>query len=319
MRARLLASSILAIVCAPTAQAAAQTEPMAPAPERSPPTGEPKPPPYSMPWSLRGAKAATFVRLDAAIAMHDHGVSVPTVLSAGYKIVPDLAVLAKVSYLYDAIKNAENVSAFYNPVFALMYTPSLGEGMRLPIFVGTNIPMGSGGGPTKSKEYISAGNAVYSRSAFDNALFGVTFVTPMAGVGFAYIQHGLTLQVEGTIVFLKRTRGSAYELDNTRWNSSGAAHVGYAILPALTASVELRYQRWLGSNQTTTADPAKQDQLTGAIGLRTKIAFSDTVVARPGVAYIRPLDKPMSVGLLPADNPNRAPFNIIFVDFPVAF
>jgi len=279
--------------------------------------------------------ASTLVRVDAAVAMHDKGVTVPAVLTLSYKIIPDLAFLGKISYAYDAQKDTKQVSAFYNPVFGFMYTPELTTGVRLPIFVGTNIPMGAGGGGnTASPEYKTASNAIYARSGLDNALYGVNFVTPMVGVGLAYIGHGLTAQIEGTIVYLKRTRGGApgpndangnptkaYEQDNTRWNSSAGAHLGYAILPALTASVELRYQRWLSNAQPArVTDTVRQDQFTGAVGLRTRIAFSDTIVARPGVAYIRGLDKPMSKGLLTPDtNPDLAPFNIIFADLPISF
>jgi len=361
MRMRIIAPSVLGIVFAFTAQAAAQTapasSPTAPPPPAhaasgaaAPATTEPaditatggpaadvteteapapppdeapqkKPAPYSIPWNLRGAIAGTSVRLDAAIAMHDKGVTVPSILTGSFKIVPDLAALVKVPFSYDAEKGTKQVAAFYNPVVGLTYTPELAKGLRMPIFVGSNIPMGSGGGGnTKSREYVGSSNAIYARSGLDNAAYGVNFVTPMAGLGFAYIQHGLTFQVEGLIVYLKRTRGSAYELDNTRWNSTYGAHLGYAILPALTASVELRYQRWLDRTQPSTADTTRQDQFTGAAGLRTRIAFSETVVARPGVAYIRGLDPPMSKGLLAQNNsPNAAEFNIIFVDIPVSF
>ncbi|MCL2776774.1 MAG: hypothetical protein FWD73_02130 [Polyangiaceae bacterium] len=354
MKIRIIAPSVLGIVFAFTAQAAAQTAPPPtaqpqPAGAAAPATTEPagdmapdstggpaadvatpapppeeapkkKPAPYSLPWSLRGAVAGTSIRLDAAVAFHDKGLTVPGVLTASYKFVPDLAVLVKASYAYDKAKGTDSTSAFYNPVVGLTYTPQLAQGIRLPLFVGTNIPMGSGGGgSTKTPEYASTTNAIYARSGLDNALFGVNFVTPMVGAGLAYIQHGLTLQGEATLTYLKRTRGSAYEADNVRWNSTYGVHVGYAIIQALTVSAELRYQRWLSNAAPTKADTTKQDQFSGALGLRTKISFSETVVARPGVAYIRGLDKPMSKGLLAATSPDQAPFNIIFVDIPVSF
>jgi hypothetical protein len=78
---------------------------------------------------------------------------------------------------------------------------------------------------------------------------------------------------------------------------------------------EVRYQRWLSTptqlvmgNKVDIADVAK-DTLTVAIGPREHFQISKGMFLRPGIAYARALDKPLS----------DASYNVIQVDVPLYF
>ena len=151
---------------------------------------------------------------------------------------------------------------------------------------------------------------VYARSAMDNMLFGVNYVTVVAGLGLAYVANGFTIQGEAALFEAVRNRGDAYEADEHRTNLTTGLHVGYTPVKQLTLSAELRYQRWLLAPSVVAGDPSKVDQLTVGVGIRTRIeVVPDEVVLRPGVAYFNPLDDPMW---------NNG-YHVVVVDVPVVF
>jgi hypothetical protein len=143
----------------------------------------------------------------------------------------------------------------------------------------------------------------------DNALFAVNYTTLTAGVGLAFVRWGFTAQAETTILQLFRTRGDAIDKDAARTNFTSGLHLGYRLLDPLTVSVELRYQRWLSTPAAVTADPAKRDQLTFAVGLRANVPLTKTLLVRPGVSYSHPLDDPMAA----------QGYRILQLDVPVVF
>ena len=66
-----------------------------------------------------------------------------------------------------------------------------------------------GGGSTPDAAASGANAAgIAARSAMDNAMFGVNYLTVIPGVDFAYIDYKLTVQVETTLLELLRVKGS---------------------------------------------------------------------------------------------------------------
>ena len=85
-------------------------------------------------------------------------------------------------------------------------------------------------------------------------MFAVNYMTGIAGVGFAYVDHKFTAQVEATVLQLFRVRGdhAAARTDSTRTNATAGLHLGYFIIPQLSLGGELRYQRWLSTPPAAT-------------------------------------------------------------------
>ena len=135
---------------------------------------------------------------------------------AGYKFIPNFGAYGKVALTYNAPDDVpmgpKSATAFSNPLLFGLYTPELVKGLRLPLFLGATLPIGSGGGDDFDKDAKAAqGAAIYARSGMDNALFAVNRFTVAAGAGLAYIRDRVTLQTEVTVLELIRTRGKMVE------------------------------------------------------------------------------------------------------------
>ena len=294
--------------------AAVAPAPVAEPVAEAPPTPKPKPPPYSLPWQLRPAAAATVVRSDTAIAMRkspagDSGTTVASMLLGSYKVSPDLAVMVRLGVVSDSPPVGDGASAFLNPVIGGTYVFKLSKEVRLAAFLGLALPLGNGGGNTPDKLVRSAlTSGIYTRSAMDNAMFAVNYLTPFPGIDLAYVANGLTIQAEATLLQLIRARGDAVDKDAARTNFTAGLFAGYFLVPQFSLSAELRYQAWL-KNPTVPTDAANRDTVSFAVGPRVHIKLSDTAWFRPGIAYARGLDKPMT----------DAKYNIVQLDLPFSF
>ncbi|MCC6216643.1 MAG: hypothetical protein IT376_17410 [Polyangiaceae bacterium] len=270
--------------------------------------GAPKPPPYSLPWQLRPIAPANVVRLDLPVASHEGGSTYAPVLTGGYAVTPEFGALARVGYVSTAPDEGAGASGFTNPLIGALYSPKLGGELKLALFAGVALPLGSGGGNDPDpKSRIGAG--VLARSALDNALFAVNDLVPLAGVDVAWVSGGFTLQAEATVLELLRMRGEDVQKDKTKTNSTAGLHAGYFFIPQLSIGLELRHQRWLSTPSFLKGAPSEnRDNTTAAAGLRGHVAAGD-VKLKPGLAYVMPLDDPMKEGK----------YGIVFADVPVIF
>jgi hypothetical protein len=173
--------------------------------------------------------------------------------------------------------------------------------------------LGTGGGnePDKgAREALRVG--ALTRSAMDNAMFAVNYLTIFPGIDIAYVAHGFTLQGEATVLELVRARGDKVDADETRTNLTLGLHAGYFVLKSLSLGAELRHQRWL-STPTPIRVPGQRDMLrdnsTLSIGPRVHIPLGPQRWVRPGVAVSVPLDDPMA----------DAKFRIVQLDVPFQF
>jgi hypothetical protein len=305
------------VVLLTLSSAARAQEPPPSPPGEGPEAPKPKPAPYSLPFQLRPVAAGTVIRSDTAFAFYDSagkspsGSTVATTLLGSYKVTPEFSPLVRVGMVSDSPPGADSAVAFMNPVLGGIYGIKPSPETRLGLFLGVTIPIGSGGGnsPDLAKRAAMIAHGIPARSAMDNAMFAMNYFTIFPGVGFAYVAHGLTVQVEATLLELIRTRGDNLDKESTRTNFTMGVHAGYFIIPQLSIGAELRHQRWLSTPAPVEANPATRDTTTFAVGPRVHIQLSDTVWFRPGIAYARGIDKPMTT----------SDYNIVQLDLPFSF
>ncbi|HYP99611.1 MAG TPA: hypothetical protein VER96_13145 [Polyangiaceae bacterium] len=305
--------------------AAAPPEEPAPAPApleepAKPAATKPKPPPYSLPWQLRPVAPATVIRLDTAFVFYDdavtgkNGAAQATSLLGSYKVIPDLAVIARVGLVHNtppdpASPPAKEATSILNPVLGGLYGLKLSPDFKLGLFLGVTIPVGSGGGDNPNKDKATANTTgAMARSMMDNAMFATNYFTVFPGVDVAYVHGGLTVQAEATIFQLAKTRGPD-TLDKSNTNFTTGLHAGYFVLPMLSLGAEIRHQHWLSTPAQVKKDDKFRAQTTFAIGPRFHFKLSEKVWFRPGIALALPIDDPM----------NRRDFKIAQLDLPISF
>jgi hypothetical protein len=291
------------------------------APEPDAPATPPKKPPYSLPWQLRPVVPATVVRSDTAFAFYENptsgesGSTVASTLLLSYKVMDSLAPLVRLGVVSNSppdAPGAESKTGFMNPIVGALYGIPLGDMLKLGLFLGVSIPVGSGGGDDAEPSAKAANAAgIAARSSMDNAMFAVNDFTVFPGVGLALVTSGLTVQVEATVLQLTQVRGGEQaQPDSSRTNSTAGLHVGYFIIPELSLGAEIRHQRWLSTPKAVDADTTNslRDTTTVAAGPRVHLKLGE-IWFRPGVAFAIPLDDPMK----------KADYKIVQLDLPLIF
>jgi hypothetical protein len=275
-----------------------------------------KPPPTSLAWQLRPAAAGNVVRSDTSVAAYDDasgsGTTVVSNLLASYKVTPSLAPVVRIAIARNDPGMGESATSMSNPLLGVTWGRPLAPAVKLAVFGGLALPLGTGGGNSPDAAMATANrSAMAARSAMDNALFAVNDLTPIIGVDVAYVAGGFTVQAEATVLQLMRVRGDEAQPDSAKTNFTSGVHAGYFPLPWLSIGGELRYQRYLSTPAFVEADPtgASRDNLSAAIGLRGHVALGNGRWLRPGVAYSRGLDDPMS---------GRS-YDVVQVDVPFVF
>jgi hypothetical protein len=316
----------------PAAEAPAATEPGAApeAPAEATPPAEaapPKPPPYSLPFSLRPAGAGNVVRVDTAFAFYKDpksgksGSAIVPVLTGAYKVTPNFAPIVRLGFATNSPPDLpapapSSGSLFLNPLVGAVYGFQPAKELKLAFFLGFTIPIGGGGGDHPSTNTTAARNlGMAARSYMDNALFAVNDFAVIPGVDFAWVSGGFTAQVEATLFQLTRVKGSNAQKDSSRTNFTAGIHLGYFFIPELSLGAELRHQRWLSTPANVKADEAPggtnsvRDNTTIAIGPRVHLELAKGVWFRPGIAYAFPIDDPLK----------KASEKIVQLDLPLSF
>lgn len=289
---------------------------------QTPDAAPPPPAPYSLPWQLRPAAAVTVLRSDTAFAFYESpmsgesGTTIASTLLASYKVTAEFAPMLRLGVVSNSPPDGpmapDSQAVIMNPVIGGTYVFKLSPELRLAAFLGLAVPVGGGGGDAPDPASAAARNSgIPARSAMDNAMFAVNDFTVFPGISLAYVAHGFTAQVEATVLQLTRVRGDAAQKDAARTNFTSGLHLGYFFIPQLSLSAELRYQRWLSTPIAVEMDTTDtlRDTLSMAVGLRAHFKLSDSVWLRPGLAYARGLDDPMSA----------SKYDIVQLDVPVIF
>jgi hypothetical protein len=271
--------------------------------------------PYSLPWGLRPTAAPTLVRSDTAFGFFRSDAAgkqstVASTLLAGYSFLPGLGAYIRGAYVYQSVEKSESSGGLANPLLFALYSPRVSDIFRLSFFAGVAFGLGQGGGDSPRLPQRSAVlSGINARSAMDNALFVSNYTTPTVGFDIAYVDHGLTIQGEVTLLQLIRNRGENVDTDATRTNFTTGLHIGYQIVSPLIISAELRHQRWLSTPSFVEKNSSLRDTTTVGIGARVSFKLAKGLLARPGLSYARGLDNPLT----------DLNYNIIQLDIPILF
>ncbi len=172
--------------------------------------GEALPSPYALPWQLRPVLAKSLARLDSAQAFYSDangnsgGFATATTALGSYAIRPDLAVLARFGFVANSAPMSGSLGAsFTNPLLAGLYALEITSWLRAAFFLGVTVPVGTGGGDSPDLGSATANAAgIHARSAMDNALFAVNYLTLIPGASIAFVSHNWTAQLEATLLQL---------------------------------------------------------------------------------------------------------------------
>jgi hypothetical protein len=303
----------------PSDVAAAETAPPpaeqsaepAPPPEEVPPVeaapppaaDKPKPPPYSLPWQLRPVVVGNVIRSDTSLAFWENaasgesGTTVVSTLLGSIKLTDSFAPLIRLGVVSNSPPDPqEPATGFMNPVVGGTYSLSPTPELKIGLFLGLTVPIGSGGDkPGTDKNVQANGAGIWARSAMDNAMFAVNDFTVFPGVGIAYVAHGFTAQIEATLLQLTRVKGDdTIQKDSSRTNFTSGLHLGYFLAPPISIGAEIRHQRWLSTPAPVEANSDLRETTTFAVGPRFHLKIGEKRWIRPGISYARGLDKPMT-------------------------
>ncbi|HQP38069.1 MAG TPA: hypothetical protein PLI95_22955 [Polyangiaceae bacterium] len=307
---------------ASTATASATTDAATPA-EQTPPAGEAaaakKPAasaPYMLPFYLRGITPGTVVRLESTYAMYKvpapvdkSGNTLTSVLTATYKVAPWIAPIARVGLVRNSF-NDESGMAISNLGLGALFGVKLDPTMRLGFAAIATVPTGTGAGNDPDVKTATAmKSAGAARYAFDSSIYANNDTALIGGADFAYIDHGLTAQVEATIFQFMRIRGDEVQKDEKRTLLTSGLFLGYFVIPQLSLGAELRYSHWLSTPAAVEANDAARNNLSAGGGVRGHFKFGESVWFRPGLSYHQALDEPIS----------ESKYKYIQLDLPFAF
>jgi hypothetical protein len=313
------ALALLILLASSPVHAAPETPGLVGSAGQEPPAAAPLPP-YSLPWQLRTAFAGNVVRSDTSFAFLEDataagGATIASMLLATHRVSPELAPLVRLGFVSNTPPSGAGAAAVANPIVGGTYAPrvqALGDDLRFAAFFGVALPIGMGGGNTPDAAVAAAmRSGVAARSAMDNAMFAVNYLVLVPGFDLAYLKRGFTAQLEVNLLELIRTRGAQLEKDEARTNLTAGLHAGYFVLPQLSLSGEVRYQRWLSTPAAVAADTTGtlRDNLTFAAGPRGHFKLADKTWFRPGISYGRGLDDPMS----------KNAYHIVQLDLPISY
>jgi hypothetical protein len=294
-----------------------------------------KPAPYSLPFQLRSVHAATVVRSDSSFASYENklgqgGSALVSMLTVAWRVPgtgngprTGLAPLVKLALVNDSpppTVGKGNVTtptsgglAIVNPLVGATYSFALGSGLLASAFLCVTIPIGMGGGNTPNAGQLDARKVGPNvRAMMDNPLFAVNDFGTVAGLDLAFVDHGLTAQLEATAGLLERVRGAANQPEQQKSVFTSGLHVGYFLVPRLSLGAELRYQRWIDAPIAVDNHVAgtSADLVSLGAGPRLHFKVAPSVWIRPAVSYTRGFDHPLT-------SPGN--YNIVQLDVPVVF
>lgn len=279
---------------------------------------------YSLPWQLRPVSPMSYVRLDSSFAFYGVGGStIVSELSASYRIIPRISVLAKLGVANDSPPGTVSPTVgsqagggafgFVNPLIGAQAGFWPAKSLRLGLFLGFTLPVGMGGGVNADRGQVNTmHSAMLARSGFDDPLFMPDYFTTWPGIDVAYVTHGFTVQAETSLAVMNRVRGPETER-STNADLSLGLHFGYFIFPWWSAGLDFRHQRWLstpafiGADEDPSGD--RRDVTTVEVGVRFHVKVTDDITWHPGLSMAFGLDDPMA----------GAHYKIVHLDLPFQF
>jgi hypothetical protein len=288
----------------PATDAGMAAPPPAPTPEPEPATAlpPPRPPPYSVPFYLRPMPAINVVRLDTVFAPHDRigndmmgmpnsglTLDVVQIATVGVRLADWAQIIARMGWDWTGDPGWAGVS---NLILGGNFTWRIESMFRLSIFAALELPTGTDA--TGSRVH---GDARMARLAMDNAMFVVDHLGGIVGAGFAYIDHGLTIQLDATLLAFGRVdcnSATPCAGDEGLVNSTFGLLVGYFIVPEFSVAGELHHQHFVSDPAAVTASPELRSQTSGTLGVRFHFQPVAGVWIRPAVSWSIGFDPPLA-------------------------
>ena len=203
-----------------------------------------------------------------------------------------------------------NRSGFVNPSLGFALALPLGAAFRFAASTSMGLPLATGGGDgTDADGVFLQRQGALARSAMDNNSFAANDLGFPTGLSLAFVRHGITAQIDGTIIPSGRVRGTGSENDAAKVNSTFGFFLGYLVIPEISFGFELRYQYYLLPPSIVLQDPSARDNLTAGIGGRIEIELSDSTRVRPGIC--------VSTGL--TGYVEQQSFRMVEIDLPISF
>ncbi|MCE9573537.1 MAG: hypothetical protein K8W52_10300 [Deltaproteobacteria bacterium] len=226
----------------------------------------------SLAWQLRPVTNRNLARIASAAAAFNDGngnldLAIATTWTGTYRLSDAWAPMVRLGLVGNNAPGAAlDGSAFANPLVGATYTRRLGRSHRLALFGAATLPVGTG----NARTHAASMTALPS----DRAMFDVDAMAAIAGVDVAYVRRGFTAQAEATLVQSVRVRGPAMATA-TRTRAAVGAHLGYLVGWHVAVGADLHYE----------------DTLTAAVGVRMQFRVGKDTWIRPGLAYLRGLDR----------------------------
>lgn len=265
--------------------------------------------PYSIPWNLRPLPAVNLVRLDHSLGLHDaYG---PTssglagtftqLVTLGVRVADAVMLIARWGWDWTSRPDSASASTI---LLGANITTRLESVYRLSVFVAATVPNFETNGRPSHRD------ARLARASMDNAMFLPGHAAAVAGVGFAWIDQGWTVQAEATLFALGRVTAAS---DDAIVNATFGAHVGYFVVPQLSVSGELHHQHFLSDpvvlRRAMDYGEELRSQTSGTLGVRAHWNVAGSLWIRPGLAWTIGFDAPMA-----ADS-----WQVIQLDVPILF
>lgn len=283
----------------------------------------------SLPWQLRPITIGTLARVDSMLAVFNDAngnldKAVATVAGVSYRISGSWAPVVRLAFVgNDAPGAATDGSSVANPLVGVTYARAFGS-KRLALFGATTLPIGTGGGEAPNIRTAKSNVAASTARPADHAMFAVSYMTAIAGAAVAYVNHGLTVQAEMTLLQLVRVRGERSDgaTDLFRTEAAAGLHLGYFFGGHVSLSGDVLHRRWLSHPTTVnpvtggrvTLSDADMSSTTVAIGPRLHFRIGKQGWVRPGLALVRGLDaRGFDAPLLTAQTTG------VQIDVPVSF
>jgi len=236
------------------------------------------------PFQLRGVVPKNGVKVDTTIAPYrlneQRGYETVVLISTQARLSP-ISVLQLRWGFDDNRSGAPGASrtGFVNPTIGALFAVPLKHGLRLATSVTMGLPLASGGGNgADPNNVLLQKQGLLARSAMDNTTFALNDVGFPVGVSLAYIGHGLTAQLDTTVIPSVRIKGAASQQDTSKVSSTCGLFFGYQLIAELSLGTELRYQRYLTTPAAVEKDSSTRDNLTVAAGARLHLCAMNLVV-----------------------------------------
>jgi len=268
-----------------------------------------------LPFQLRSVAPRTGLRIDTIVAPYRYAdmsaLETVVFLSGQVRLHQLFFLQARWGFDDNRVANGNrNRTGLVNPSLGITLAFPVGPVIRFAASTSVGLPLATGGGDGSDVDgvFLQRQGAL-ARAAMDNNAFAANDLGFPTGLSVAFVQRGLTAQVDGTIIASGRVKGTGSTGDDAKVNSTFGFFLGYLLIPEISVGLELRYQYYLLPPAIVDQDPSARDNLTAGAGGRIEIELSDSARLRPGIC--------LSTGLV--GYVEQQSFRMVQFDLPISF